>query len=50
MVPSLAIIGRPMERISVFVSLRDAEKNVGASGAVTCTNFQVGVTLADPVM
>jgi hypothetical protein len=47
--PSAAATGRPIERMSVFVSLRDADAKVLASGAVTLTSFQVGVTLPEAV-
>jgi hypothetical protein len=42
--------GRPNAMMSVFVSFRLTEANVPASGAVTLTSFQVGVTLPLDVM
>ena len=47
--PPGLITGRPIANMSVLVSFLEPDKSVGPSGAVTCTNFQLGATLPDRV-
>ena len=47
--PAGPMTGRPIAKMRVFVSFLKPDKNVGASGAVTCTNFHPGAKLPDMV-